>query len=107
MKARRKGLIYRFALKYSDSQRAKLEKVKDYENLRKELAKVNIYNQFKAFAKKNKVTPKNSKEFNTSKSIIETQLKAYIIRNFLDEKYFYKEFEVLDDGIQAALKELQ
>lgn len=107
MKARRKGLIYRFALKYSDSQRAKLEKVKDYENLRKELAKVNIYSQFKAFAKKNKVTPKNSKEFNTSKSIIETQLKAYIIRNFLDEKYFYKEFEVLDDGIQAALKELQ
>ncbi len=105
--ARRKGLIYRFALNYSDNNRASLKKIQNYSTLKNHLIEEKLFNKFVKYANNEKLKFKNKKEKQLSKHIINTQLRAYIIRSFLSEEYFFKEFEELDDAIKVAIKELE
>jgi carboxyl-terminal processing protease len=103
---RNRGLIYRFALEYSDKHRDKLSKMKSLDESLSYLNKENVLKQFIVFASKNGV-PLNKKEYDISKEIIEVQLKAYIVRNIFDNEGFYPVIEKIDNTLQVAIKELK
>jgi carboxyl-terminal processing protease len=93
-----KGLIYKFAFKYSDKNRNELLKYKDHNSLNKYLKSEKIYNQLIAFVKKEGVELK-SNELRISKQRIENFVLAYINRNILDDEGFYP--TILKDDITA------
>jgi carboxyl-terminal processing protease len=103
---RNRGLIYRFALEYSDKNRNKLSKIKSLEECIIYLNKENISKKFIDFASANGV-PFNKKEYGISKEIIEIQLKAYIARNIFDNEGFYPVIEKIDYTLQVAIEELK
>lgn len=102
---RNRGLIYRFALEYTDEHRSKLESFTDLDKFVNYLKKKKIVNQFNKYAVKKGVTFNNT-EFKTSKAIIETQLYAYIARNVFDNEGYYPIIEEIDQTLQVAIEEL-
>ena len=105
LNVRNKGLIYRFALNYSDMNRKKLEKLSEPEDFIRYLKPRKVLNQFILFAEDEGVAP-NRQEINTSKEILEIQLYAYIARNIIDNKGFYPILQQIDNTLQKALEVL-
>ncbi len=105
MKIRNRGLIYRFALEYSDEHRNNLSSFKSLDEMVRYLRTNKVLRQFSKFAAKNGV-PENKSEIKASKMIIETQLNAYIVRNILDNEGFYPIIEKIDNTLQRAIKEI-
>jgi carboxyl-terminal processing protease len=103
---RNRGLIYRFALEYTDIHRDKLGKLLKLEDMLAYLAKDKVFTQFTKFAANQGVTP-NKEQIEKSKTIIETQLQAYIVRNILDNDGFYPVIEKIDHTLQVAIAELE
>jgi len=102
---RNKGLIYRFALEYSDIHRDKLTMFKTLEEAQSYLFKNSVLKSFTDFAEENGL-PLNKRELLISKEIIETQLHAYIIRNIFDNEGFYPVIEKIDNTLQFAIQKL-
>ncbi|MBN2213898.1 MAG: S41 family peptidase [Bacteroidales bacterium] len=102
---RNKGLIYKYALNYSDENRTKLEKLTEPDDFVKYLKAKNILSKFVAFAKNEGVIPEQQ-EIATSAEILETQLYAYIARNIIDNKGFYPIMQHIDNTLQKAIEVL-
>jgi carboxyl-terminal processing protease len=98
----RNTLIYRFSLKYTETNRETLAKFTDASLLEKYLNNQGLLDQFVQFAEQNgvKKDPAGLKE---SGKIIHTQLKAYIARNILDNKGFYPIWTEIDNTLQYAI----
>jgi carboxyl-terminal processing protease len=98
----RSSLIYRFSLKYTETNREILKKFTDSGELEKYLDKQALLDQFVQFAAQNgiKKDPEGIKE---SGRIIHTQLKAYIARNILDNKGFYPIWTEIDTTLKSAI----
>ncbi len=96
------GLIYRFAFQYSDNNRQNLSKFKTLDELRHELRKRNVFSLFLDFVKKQGIKA-NHADINRSKNLINTQLEAYICRNFFDNKGFYPILGEIDYTLKKAL----
>jgi carboxyl-terminal processing protease len=105
LNVRNKGLIYKFALDYSDNNRKNLEKIIKPEDFVRYLKSKNILTQFVSFAKAEGVAP-NQKEINTSREILEVQLYAYIARNIIDNKGFYPILQQIDNTFKKAIEAL-
>jgi len=101
-KITQKGLVYQFALDYADSHRKELDKYKTSDEFVKYLNKINILNQFIAFAEKKGVKA-NHADLNTSSKVIENQAKAYIARNIIGEKGFYPIIQNIDKTLLEAI----
>jgi carboxyl-terminal processing protease len=104
--AARNSLIYRFALKYADENRESLKKFNESGELEKYLDKQALLDQFVHFAETNGVK-KDPEGIKISGSIIQTQLKAYIARNILDNKGFYPIWEEIDTTLKYAIEYLK
>jgi carboxyl-terminal processing protease len=100
--AKVRALIYRFAIKYTDSNRETLKKYTEANELEKYLDKQALLDQFVEFAEKNNVK-KDQAGIKTSGKIIHTQIKAYIARNILDNKGFYPIWEEIDTTLKYAI----
>jgi carboxyl-terminal processing protease len=102
----RNTLIYRFSLKYTETNREALTKFTDSGSLEKYLDRQALLDQFVQFAALNgvKKDPKGLKE---SGKIIHTQLKAYIARNILDNKGFYPIWTEIDTTLKVAIDYLK
>jgi carboxyl-terminal processing protease len=98
-------LIYRFALKYTETNREKLQKYTEAGEMEKYLDKQTLLDQFTDFASKNGVR-KDADGLKLSGKIIHTQLKAYIARNILDNKGFYPIWKELDTTLKYAIEYL-
>jgi carboxyl-terminal processing protease len=98
----REGLIYRFSLQYTEQNRTKCEQMPGYKQLQAYLQTQNLLNQYVAFAA-SKGLVANWKEIGISKKVIETQVQAYIIRNFFDDKGFYPVLNQIDETYLKAL----
>ena len=98
----RNTLIYKFSLKYTESNRENLKQFTDPKELEKYLDSQGILDQFVKFAEQNgvKKDPAGLKE---SGKIIHTQLKAYIARNILDNKGFYPIWTEIDTTLKYAI----
>jgi carboxyl-terminal processing protease len=102
----RNTLIYRFSLKYTETNRESLTKFIDAGELEKYLDKQGLLDQFVQFAAQNgvKKDPAGLKE---SGKIIHTQVKAYIARNILDNKGFYPIWTEIDTTLKYAIDYLK
>ncbi|HUX55234.1 MAG TPA: S41 family peptidase [Williamwhitmania sp.] len=101
-----KNLIYRYAFSITDAKRAKLQEYKTVKDLEAYLNTLGLLKGFEEYARKNKVTPKPG-ELKASGKIIETQLKAYIARDILDNDGFYPIISEIDNTLQKAVEILE
>lgn len=99
-------LIFRFALKYTDSNRETLTKFSEINELEKYLDKQALLNQFVDYASKNGVK-KDPAGLKISGSRIYIWLKAYISRNILDNKGFYPIWKEQDSTLNFAIRYLK
>ncbi len=102
---RNRGLIYRFALEFTDMHRSDLSNITSIEDFKEYLDKGDILKQFIKHASK-KGIKYNTKQFKTSEKIIDTQLKAYIARNIYDNQGYYPIIKDIDNTLQVAIQEL-
>lgn len=98
-----KGMIYRFAFYFSDSNRKTLQKFKTYQNLVKYLNKENVLEKFLTYAEKHGVK-RNYQDLKVSSELLQSQLEAYIARNFFDNDGFYPIINSTDNSIQKAIE---
>jgi carboxyl-terminal processing protease len=101
-----RSLIYRYALKYTESNRPLLNKFTESGELKKFLDKQPLLDQFIQYASTNGVK-KDPAGLKISAQIIHTQIEAYIARNILDNKGFYPIWENIDTTLKYAIKYLK
>lgn len=99
---RNTGLIYRYALKFTEDNRGTLTKLSDLPTLTKWLDSQNLLSKFVTYAGQNGVPARND-QIAVSGKIIDVQLKAYIVRNMLDNKGFYPVWQEIDKTLMEAL----
>ncbi len=100
-----KGVIYQFAFEYADAHRKELVKYKTGKELNVKLEASNLMPQFIAYAEKQGI-PTNAKELAISKKVINTQLKAYVARNIIDNDGFYPIIQEIDNTLNEGIKVL-
>jgi carboxyl-terminal processing protease len=103
---RNSGLIYRFALKFTEDNRDAMKKYKDLASLDRWLTEQDLMSQFIRFAEQNGIPP-NRQQIAISKDIINVQLKAYVARNMLDNSGFYPIWQAIDRTLLEALEYIQ
>ena len=99
------GVIYKFALNYSDENRALLKSKKDWEALESFLDEKNLIAELVQFAQKREIVA-NSAELKKSERLIKRQLYAYIARNTFGEEDFYRVLNRTDVCVQTAIRRL-
>ncbi|HNT92538.1 MAG: PDZ domain-containing protein [Bacteroidales bacterium] len=99
---RNSGLIYRYALKFTEDNRETLGKFTDLPELREWLDNQDLLSKFVAFAGENGI-PAQREQISISANVITVQLKAYIARNMLDNKGFYPLWQEIDKTLLEAL----
>ena len=97
------GALYMFALDYSEKNHDRLDKFSNYKELHGYLKQLPLLDELADFAV-NKGVKKRPTLMNVSKKIIETQLHAYIIRNFFDNDGFYPIFYHDDATLNKAVE---
>jgi C-terminal peptidase (prc) len=100
------GLLYRYALEYSERNRSYLSKSKNYTELYNYLKQQPLLESFTNYAASNGVR-KRPALINISGSLITAQLEAYIVRNFFDDEGFYPIFHKNDETVLRAVKVLE
>ncbi len=103
IQAVRKGLIYRYALHYTDNHRNELKGFKSQKLISDYLRSQNLLDSFVSFAE-TKGLKRNIKDISESRQIMLTQIHAYIARNIIDNKGFYPILHEIDKGFQKALE---
>jgi carboxyl-terminal processing protease len=106
MAVRNTGLLYRYAMKFTEDNRETLKRYKDLSSLDKWLSNQDLISKFVRFAEQNGV-PANRQQLAVSENIIHVQLKAYIARNMLDNKGFYPIWQEIDKTLLEALKYIE
>ncbi len=101
-KVRSLGLMYRFAFFYIDGNRSALEPFTTAKNIETYLDSQDILPQFIKFAEEKGILPIHS-DINTSKTILQKTIKAYIARNMIDNKGFYPIIADIDNVLQMAI----
>jgi carboxyl-terminal processing protease len=100
-KVRNLGLIYRYAFDYTDKHRKEMSKYTSANEISKHLDKTTFFNDFVKYADKNGVKI-NRTDINISRTLISTQVKAYIARNMIDNEGFYPIIKEIDNTLLKA-----
>ena len=100
---RNRGLIYRYAFKYTDNNRSILNQFSDYREISDYLDKQELLIKFADFAESNGIK-KDIEEIIISEKIILTQLKAYIARNIIDNPGYYHIIQDIDLTLQKGIE---
>ena len=98
-----KGVLYNFAFQYVDNHRDELNKYNNAESINEYLESIRIFEKFTDFAEENGI-PKTTKGFKHSKHLVNTQLKANIARNVIDNEGFYPIIQEVDTTLKIAIK---
>jgi len=97
------GLLYRFALKYSDENRELLSRLTTYQDFENTLEKQKVLNRFVKFAAAEGVKEART-EIRISEKIIKARLYANITRNFLDDAGYYQIISKIDVTLLKAIE---
>ena len=100
------GTLYQFVLEYSDKNHDRLDKFDNYKDLYEYLKQQPLLYELAEYAA-SKGIKKRPTLMSISKDIIETQLHAYIIRNFFDYEGFYPVFLHDDPTLNKAIEVIQ
>jgi carboxyl-terminal processing protease len=106
LRVRNMGLIYRFALKYTESNRDILKKFTEVSEMESYLDKQSLLDQFVQFAANNGTKPDKT-GLKASSKRIHIELKAYIARNILDNKGFFPIAGEMDPTLKYAIEYLK
>lgn len=103
-----KNILYRYTIEYADSHRAELSKAKSLQDIEAMFAAdKGMFNRFVKYAAKNDVAP-NWSQIETSRKVMEAQLKAYIARNSeFDSSAFYYFIRPIDKTLLTAIETLE
>jgi carboxyl-terminal processing protease len=102
-----KGLIFQFAFDYTDKNRAKLSKFKDFETFNKGFnMDNNTFNELVAYANEKGISQDDDK-VEISNEKIKILFKAFVGRNVLNEKGFYPIFHSIDTTFKRAVEEIR
>jgi len=101
-KVSNRNLIYRFSFEFTDKHRNEARNLKDFESVKNYLNNFDLLKEFISYAT-SKGVPANEKQIKHSKLILETQLKAYIARNLIDDDGFYPYIREIDEALQKAI----
>src|SRR5690606_22759819 len=99
---RDQGVIYQYALKYSDDYRLQLQRFDKVDALKNHLDQQSLLRGLLRFAKEKGISY-NEKDFRRSQQYIEVELEAYIARNILDNEGFYPVFHEIDEVLKVAV----
>ncbi len=102
-RVRNRGLIYKFAFRYTDDHRDALSRFEDHTDLDRYLDRQGLLPEFAEFASANGVS-KDLNGLEVSGEIILTQIKAYIARNLLNGKGYYPIIRDIDITLQKAIE---
>jgi carboxyl-terminal processing protease len=100
------GILYQFTLEYSDRNHTKLTSFKNYETLYSHLSSQPLLEEFVTYAE-SKGIERRPTLIRISKSLIENQLHAYIVRNFFDHAGFYPIFQRDDVALHRAVRAIR
>jgi carboxyl-terminal processing protease len=100
---RNSGVLYLYALEYSDRNFDKLSSFETYQDLYRYLEQQPLLSDFTNFAA-TKGIKKRPALIEISAKLIETHLMAYISRNFFDDAGFYPVFYKDDATILRAIQ---
>ncbi len=101
---RHKGLIYKFALEYADKNRGELAKFSGSAQITGHIKRDNILKKFLAYVADKGVKNKKHEDLTKTLEILDVQLKAYVVRNILDDEEFYPLIEEIDTTLQKAVE---
>ncbi len=99
------GILFQFAVIYTDQHRALLDKYNTWQALDQYLSKQPLAQQMARYAA-SKGIPKHYYFFGISHALITNQLKAYIMRNLLGDEGFYRTLNQSDKTVQKAVEVL-
>ncbi len=100
-----KALVYNYAVSYSNQNRPKLTKFKDYKEIVKYLQAKDVYSDFLVYVRKNGINPTLG-DLKESDKLIKTHLYAYICRNIIDNDGFYPVMMDVDNTLKKAVEVL-
>ena len=101
------NVLYRYTMEFTDRHRKQMDEVTTLAELDALLSKSNLMADFVAYAER-KGVERDDVGINTSRDIIEAQLRAYIGRNALhDDAGFYYNIYAIDETMQRAVEELR
>lgn len=103
---RNSGLIYRYALSFTEKNREKLQAYQTVEEINNFLTRQALLDKFIRFSRENGINPGRD-ELKESGNIINIQLRAYIARNIMDNKGFYPIWQELDTTLKQAIDYLE
>jgi len=104
-RVRSRGLIYRFAFHYTDLHRPEMADMQTADEISSYLDQQEIGPAFIKYATEKGINPDLS-EFRESEEIIQTQIKAYVARNMIDNKGFYPIIRSIDETLEVAIDTL-
>jgi carboxyl-terminal processing protease len=102
----RDTMIYMFALRYTENYRDILNTFKSARDMEIYLDKQDLLKKFVRFAEENGIK-RDPAGIKISGQLIQTQLKAYIARNILDNKGFYVIWGEMDTTLKYAVDYLK
>ena len=101
------NILYRYTLDFTDRNRAKLDKVATLEELDVALNDNELITEFLQYAERHGVTPQDG-DLERSRTVLLSQIRAYIGRNTLDdESGYYYNIRPIDDVMLRAIEELK
>ncbi len=100
-KVRNLGLIYRFAFDYTDKHRKEMAKFTSADQISKYLDRTTFFNDFIKYGSQNEVKA-DWTDIGISRTLISTQIKAYIARNMIDNEGFYPIIGEIDNTLLKA-----
>ncbi|MBI4649577.1 MAG: peptidase S41, partial [Bacteroidia bacterium] len=98
-----KGLIYKFAFEFADTNRTILNKFNTAKDILKYLNKQNILERFIKYSDI-KGVKRNQQEIEKSKEILDTHLKAHIARNIIDNDGYFPVIYYIDTPLKKAVE---
>lgn len=102
----RKGLVFRFAFKYTDKNRQMLNQYESVEDFISNFkVDTKLYRDFLSFAKDHGV-PEDSNIEPYFRKKIDVMIKAYIARNIFDNEGFYPVYHITDEMFLKAMEVL-
>ena len=98
-----KGLIYKFALTYSDEHRKELSTLQTFDKINTFLENKNISEKFFKYAD-GKNIKKSRHDIRLSEHAVNTRLKAYIARNIIDNQGYFPIIREIDNDLKKAVQ---
>jgi carboxyl-terminal processing protease len=102
LQVRNSGLIYRYAMRFTEDNREALTIYNDIKELESYLDRQALLDSFMNYAESQGIK-KDMEGRKISGNLLEIQLKAYIARNILDNKGFYPIWKELDSTLKTAI----